>query len=101
MKLNLSVTKGDIENGEKAQPNNCAVARALKRNIDGIKDVAVFVNHAHFRVRKNKKTTNYVASLPKEANKFIRNFDRGLAVVPSKFKMTFIPLASYKSFANY
>jgi len=101
MKLNLSVSKGDIENGEKAQPNNCAIAKALKRNVAGLKEVAVFVNHAHFKVNKNKKSINYVCSMPKEASKFIRDFDRGLAVAPFKLKLNFTPLASYKSFANY
>lgn len=100
MKLKLSVTKGDIKNGEQAQPNNCAVARALKRNIDGIKNVSVFVNHAHFSVKTNKKFATYVCSMPKEASNFIRNFDRGLAVTPAKFTFNFTPIAYYKT-ANY
>lgn len=86
MKKTINITEKNIFEGEKANPQNCAIARAIKRNMKG-KLMSVSVLPSHIVVKtKNKE---YIAAMPKEGSNFIKRFDRGLAVNSFKLNLKF------------
>ena len=102
--LRLNISNTDIKNGETANPQNCAIAKSLKRN-KAIKtnSVSVFHNVCIVRNEEKGKTNTYRAELPYEAQTFVREFDHGLAVVPFKVSLNFVRVSeknAYKSLYN-
>jgi len=86
MKKIINVTDKNILLGEKANPQNCAIAKAIKNQMKSkIKDISVLPSHVTI-CTKNK---NYVAQMPKEGAEFIKRFDRGLAVAAFELKLNF------------
>lgn len=86
MNKKINITERNIFEGEKANPQNCAIARAIKKEMKGkIKSVSVLPSHVTFET-KNK---HYVAEMPKEGTEFIKRFDRGLAVAAFELKLNF------------
>jgi hypothetical protein len=86
VKKTINITEKNIFEGEKANPQNCAIARAIKRNMKG-KLMSVSVLPSHIVVKtKNKE---YIAVMPKEGSSFIKRFDRGLAVNSFKLNLKF------------
>jgi len=86
MKKIINIKEKNIMQGEKANPQNCAIARALKEEYKGkIKNVSVLPSHIVLELKKDI----YTASMPKEGVNFIKRFDRGLAVNPFELKLRF------------
>jgi hypothetical protein len=86
MKKTINVTNKNILQGEKTNPQNCAIARAIKGNIkEKIKNISVLPSHV--TLETNKK--HLIAEMPKEGIDFIKRFDRGLAVAAFKLKLNF------------
>ena len=86
MHLKLNITNKDITLGEKANPANCAIARAIKRNRT-VKTscVSVFHDMCIIHAKKQGKIMSYSAPLPKVASDFIHRFDHSKAVSPVSF----------------
>jgi len=89
MHLKLNVTGRDIAKGEKANPANCAIARALMRNKAICPSrVSVFYDKCLIQAtNKVGRTVNYIARLPDEASTFVHRFDNFKAVAPLKFAL--------------
>lgn len=87
MKKIINITNNNILNGEKANPQNCAIAKAIKREMKNkkIKNISVLPSHIALETR-NK---HFVAEMPKEGADFIKRFDRGLAVAAFELKLEF------------
>ena len=90
MNKTINITERNIFEGEKANPQNCAIARAIKKNMKGkVTSIAVLPSHVNMRI-KNKE---YTAVMPKIGATFIKRFDEGQAVnsfsLDLKFKKGF------------
>jgi hypothetical protein len=85
MNYEINITNRNIREGEKANPQNCAIARAIKSQLKKIKDVSVLGANVSMQV-DNKI---FVAKMPKVGENFIKRFDRGIAVNPFKLKLKF------------
>lgn len=86
MKRTLKITNKNILEGEKANPQNCAIARAIKSKMrKEIEEVSVLPSQVILKI-DNKM---FVAPMPKEGTSFIKRFDRGLAVNPFELNLKF------------
>ena len=82
----INIKEKNIMQGEKADPQNCAIARALKEQYKNkLTKVSVLPSHVVLEVKKE----TYTATMPKEGKNFIKRFDRGLAVNPFSLKLRF------------
>ena len=80
--MKINVTAQDIQQGQKRDPEQCAVARALLRaglNHSGVMGPSVMVSDAWGRLIS--------LPLPTAVSDWIFNFDAGKAVRPSSFEM--------------
>jgi len=83
-KINISNT--NILEGEKANPQNCAIARAIKSKLKKkVQEVSVLPTQVVLKIDKKM----FVAEMPKEGTNFIKRFDRGLAVNSFKLDLKF------------
>lgn len=83
-KINISNT--NILEGEKANPQNCAIARAIKSKLKKkVQEVSVLPTQVILKIDKKM----FVAEMPKEGTNFIKRFDRGLAVNSFKLDLKF------------
>lgn len=87
MKKTINITNKNITEGEKANPQNCAIARAIKRQLNGEKIKNIAVLPSHITLETNRK--HLIAKMPKEGTEFIKRFDRGLAVAAFELKLSF------------
>jgi hypothetical protein len=86
MNHTIKITDTNILEGEKANPQNCAIARAIKGKMKKrITDVSVLPSHVTLRI-DNKI---FVAEMPKAGANFIKRFDRGQAVNSFKLDLNF------------
>lgn len=86
MNQTLKITNKNILEGEKANPQNCAIARAIKNKMKKkIQDVSVLPSHVSIQI-DNKM---FIAPMPKEGINFIKRFDHGLAVNPFELNLKF------------
>jgi hypothetical protein len=86
MNKNINIKEKNIMQGEKANPQNCAIARALKEQYKKeLKNISVLPSHVVLELKKG----TYTATMPKEGINFIKRFDRGLAVNPFDLKLRF------------
>ena len=77
MNKKISITERNIFEGEIANPQNCAIARAIKKNMKGkVTSISVLPSHVNIKI-KNK---NYTATMPEIGASFIKRFDKGQAV---------------------
>ena len=82
----LKITNKNILEGEKANPQNCAIARAIKAKMKNkFEEVSVLPSHVTLKIDEKI----FVAPMPKEATNFIKRFDRGLAVNPFELNLKF------------
>jgi len=84
--MNITVTKEDIEYGQRRDPENCAIARALVRaGLDhfGVMGPSVMVADGWGRLTSLR--------LPEEVSDWIFNFDAGNPVEPLHFKINLPP----------
>ena len=86
MKHTIKISNTNILEGEKANPQNCAIARAIKGKMKKkITDVSVLPSHVTLRI-DNKI---FVAEMPKVGANFIKRFDHGQAVNAFKLDLKF------------
>jgi len=86
MNHTIKITDRNILEGEKANPQNCAIARAIKSKMKKkITDVSVLPSHVTLRI-DNKI---FVAEMPKVGANFIKKFDRGQGVNAFKLNLKF------------
>ena len=84
--LKFNITNKNILEGEKTNPQNCAIARAIKSKMrKDIEEVSVLPTQVILKM-DNKM---FVAPMPKEGTNFIKRFDRGLAVNPFELDLKF------------
>jgi hypothetical protein len=77
MNKKISITEKNILEGEKANPQNCPIAKALKEQFRGkITAISVLPSHVTF----SKKGISYFAEMPKQGLSFIKRFDEGKSV---------------------
>lgn len=81
MKINVKISQEDIENGQRGDSGNCAIALALSKR--GYRNVEVDVDSIDL-CYQDKPYTTY--ALPYEMNSFIKDFDEGRIVTPTKFE---------------
>lgn len=80
----IKIKEKNILEGEKANPQNCAIAKAIKAQMKKkITSVSVLPSHIVLTI-KNK---NYFAKMPSIGRNFIKRFDRGIAVNPFTLKL--------------
>ena len=54
MNKTINITERNIFEGEKANPQNCAIARAIKKNMKGkVTSISVLPSHVNMKI-KNK-----------------------------------------------
>jgi hypothetical protein len=80
-KIKIEVTRQDIDKGEKGSCDNCAVARAVNRHIDGLGGVESdgtiwYYNEGIHEIPTSKKVA-----------RFIDRFDEGKDVKPFTFTL--------------
>ena len=86
MKHNIKITNSNILEGEKANPQNCAIARAIKSKLKKkVQEVSVLPAQVILKIDKKM----FVAEMPKEGSNFIKRFDRGLAVNAFELNLKF------------
>jgi hypothetical protein len=86
MNHKINVTNTNILEGEKANPQNCAIAKAIKSKMKKkITSVSVLPSHVTLKI-DNKM---FVAEMPKAGADFIKRFDRGIAVNSFKLNLKF------------
>lgn len=86
MKQNLKITDRNILEGEKANPQNCAIARAIKSKMKKkITNVSVLPSQVILEIDKKM----FIAEMPKKGADFIKRFDRGLAVNAFELNLKF------------
>ena len=86
MKHNIKITNSNILEGEKANPQNCAIARAIKSKLKKkVQEVSVLPAQVILKIDKKM----FVAEMPKEGTNFIKRFDRGLAVNAFELNLKF------------
>ena len=77
MNKTINITERNIFEGEKSNPQNCAIARAIKKNMKGkVTSISVLPSHVNIKI-KNKE---YTAIMPKIGANFIKRFDEGKSV---------------------
>ena len=82
----FNITNRNILEGEKANPQNCAIAKAIKIKMKKkITDVSVLPSHVTLRIDKKI----FVAKMPKAGANFIKRFDRGQAVNAFELNLKF------------
>lgn len=81
--MKISVTKTDIAKGDPGDCFSCPIALALQRKAS---KVVVGSTHADFKWKGRKYSD---ICLPREAVKFIGEFDSGESVKPFTFDLTF------------
>ncbi|HWQ90906.1 MAG TPA: hypothetical protein VN673_04490, partial [Clostridia bacterium] len=80
--MKVIVTRDDIDNGRRRDPNDCAVARALRRAgvaHSGVTGMLVFLD-------MDRQRTSLL--LPGRVQEWIVDFDWGAAVDPIEFDLT-------------
>lgn len=85
MKLTISVTQEDIDNGEPEEPDACPIALSVERlvganNWIGVTDVDLCIWSPKLEMQP------YTQPLPRSAQKFVTRFDGGKAVKPFRFR---------------
>jgi len=82
----FKITDRNILEGEKANPQNCAIARAIKSKMKKkIKEVSVLPTQVVLEMDKNI----FIATMPKVGTNFIKRFDRGQAVNSFELNLKF------------
>ena len=86
MNKTIKITQQNIFEGEMANPQNCAIARAIKRNMKG-KLMSISVLPSHVTLKINNKM--FFAKMPKIGAAFIKRFDHSETVNPFELNLNF------------
>jgi len=86
MKHTIKISDTNILEGEKANPQNCAIAIAIKGKMKKkITDISVLPSHVTLKIDKKI----FFAKMPKAGANFIKRFDRGQAVNAFELNLKF------------
>lgn len=86
MNKTINITEKNIFEGEKANPQNCAIARAIKSKMKKkIQEISVLPTQVVLKMDKKI----FIAEMPKHGLNFIKRFDRGLAVNAFELNLKF------------
>lgn len=86
MKKTIKITDKNILEGEKANPQNCAIARAIKNKMKKkITGLSVLPTQVILEIDKKM----FIAEMPKEGANFIKRFDHGQTVNPFELNLKF------------
>ena len=86
MKRTFKITDKNILEGEKANPQNCAIAKAIKGKMKKkITEVSVLPTQVILHIDKKM----FIAEMPAKGTNFIKRFDRGLAVNGFELNLSF------------
>jgi hypothetical protein len=86
MNKKINITEKNILEGEKANPQNCAIARAIKSKMKKkIQEISVLPTQVVLKMDKKI----FIAEMPKYGTNFIKRFDRGQAVNAFKLNLKF------------
>lgn len=92
MKIKLGIKDKHITFGEVANPQNCAIAKALKEKMHNISKIGVFPGNVYLVVKNNRKTTAYKGKLSNKAINFIKAFDAGKPVNSFTLNLSLKPI---------
>jgi len=82
----IKISNTNILEGEKANPQNCAIARAIKSKMKKkITSVSVLPTQVVLTIDKKM----FIAKMPKSGANFIKRFDRGQAVNTLELNLKF------------
>lgn len=90
--MSFNITNKDISKGKQADPNGCAIARAIYKN-KKVKSAKVFHDTCHIKVIEKNKIKSYRAQMPDEARMFVRRFDLGQAVAPFRLAVELVSVS--------
>ena len=86
MNQKLKITNKNILEGEKANPQNCAIARAIKNKMKKkVTNVSVLPSHVTLTIDKKM----FVAKMPKAGAEFIKRFDHAQTVNAFQLNLIF------------
>jgi len=88
-RVNLTITKANIKNGEAVNPGKCPIANSILENVKNVYYVSVLPDQVAIKIKKGNKITAYRSNTPKSANTFIKRFDDGQKVTPFSLKLSF------------
>lgn len=90
MKRTVTVLQDDIDNGTKADASQCAIARAVKRDLADLLEPGHFVgvSSVGLNLWSAPAVYTHTANLPAEARQFVEAFDLGQVVEPFKFEVS-------------
>lgn len=95
MKSKFNITENNIKNGKQADPANCAIAQAVKREMKKqgvkIKNVSVLPYDIRMDIfnSKTNKISHLSAVMPEHGANFIKKFDSGEKVKPFVLEVSF------------
>ena len=79
--ISIIVTKADIQNSKKKNPDECAAAQAGKRELH--REVKVFMSRMYVKDVKNKQWIRFLT--PHNVSREITSFDRGSSFEPGEY----------------
>ena len=85
----IVVTAEDIAKGKRQSYCRCPIARAVRRAFRAPSDRKVVVRYEAVVVGDLTGDTCWIADVPSEADRFMKDFDGGLPVEPITFQMYF------------
>jgi hypothetical protein len=86
MNKKINITEKNILEGEKANPQNCAIARAIKSKMKKkIQEISVLPTQVVLKMDKKI----FIAEMPNYGTNFIKRFDRGQAVNAFELNLKF------------
>jgi hypothetical protein len=88
--LRLNITPDDIKKGKPLEPNACAIARAVLREVPGATDVMTHLDCVY--ICRNKNWLRY--KTPEYARREITAFDRGGWFAPGEVVLKAVPTST-------
>lgn len=81
----IEVTQGDIKNGRRGDPAACPIALAMIRRLPFRRNVGVEIGAVLIYDERWAEVGEYLTSA--RANRFMRDFDSGHEVRPTRFRL--------------
>ena len=88
--LRITITPDDIKKGKPLEPNACAIARAVLREVPGATDVMTHL--ANVYICRHKEWLRYAT--PEYARREITAFDRGGWFAPGEVELKAVPTST-------
>ncbi len=88
--IRVNITADDIKKGKPLEPNACAIARAVLREVPGATDVMAHLDCVY--IRRAKEWLRY--KTPEYAKREITAFDRGGWFAPGEVELKAVPTSA-------